>query len=245
MPPSLMVLGTMYVIYALFHIIACLKAGYWHGILKGISRYLLSNIKIVIMCIIAVLLSIGFIDQSVSLLCKNFYNINVYTITDFINSMGEGWFVFGVLFTLSLVEGFREHFKNAIAFRIAFMTSMFAGLVNGVLKFVFNRERPVISMHEWHFFKFFIAKTKNFSDLLYAYNSMPSGHTIMVASAVTVLYLYSTTKVARVILVLLVILMAYARIYTMNHWFSDVLVSMMLGFMVGMVGYNINKFRLL
>jgi hypothetical protein len=26
--------------------------------------------------------------------------------------MGEGWFVFGVLFTLSLVEGFREHFKN-------------------------------------------------------------------------------------------------------------------------------------
>jgi membrane-associated phospholipid phosphatase len=226
-----MVLGTMYVIYALFHIIACLKAGYWHGILNGISRYLLSNIKIVIMCIIAVLLSIGFIDQSVSLLCKN--------------SMGEGWFVFGVLFTLSLVEGFREHFKNAIAFRIAFMTSMFAGLVNGVLKFVFNRERPVISMHEWHFFKFFIAKTKNFSDLLYAYNSMPSGHTIMVASAVAVLYLYSTTKVARVILVLLVILMAYARIYTMNHWFSDVLVSMMLGFMVGMVGYNINKFRLL
>ena len=123
------------------------------------------------------------------------------------------------------------------------MTSILAGLVNGVLKFIFNRERPVIGMDEWHFFHFFITGANNLSGLMYAYNSMPSGHTITVLSSVTVLYLYSQSSKAKAILILLALAICYARVYTMNHWFSDVFVSTVIGIMIGRISYRLNKYR--
>lgn len=243
MPPPLVVLGVMYGVFAGFHIVVYLKDGYWRGILTAIARTIFTNKLKLLLFLCVTALVIEFIDWRVSNLCKTLYNVDVYTATDFVNSMGEGWFVSGILFTIAIILDFINRKKDAICFRIAFMTSIFAGLVNGVLKFIFNRERPVIGMDEWHFFHFFITGANNLSGLMYAYNSMPSGHTITVLSSVTVLYLYSQSSKAKAILILLALAICYARVYTMNHWFSDVFVSTVIGIMIGRISYRLNKYR--
>ncbi|MBY0380289.1 MAG: phosphatase PAP2 family protein [Burkholderiales bacterium] len=243
MPPPLTVLGVMYGIFALANIILFLKDGYWSGVLTGIFSILKCNIKYILFSIFLILLIIMFIDKPLSNLCRTFYNIKVYTATDFINSMGEGWFICGALFTIALVLSSLNYINHAIAFRVAFMTSILAGLVNSVFKFIFNRERPVIGNDEWHFFHFFVTGAKNPADLMYAYNSMPSGHTITLAASLTVLFCYSHSKIARVIMIFLAVLIAYARVYTLNHWASDVVVSGLMGIVIGYVSYNTNKKR--
>lgn len=245
MPQPLIVFGAMYIVYASFHIISYLKDGYWCGILSGIKNILVKRIKYIIAFLTLIVFVIIFIDKPVSDLCRHFYNVDVYTATDFINHMGEGWFLGCTLFTVAMILEFLKLKNDAVAFKIAFMVSILAGLLNSILKFVFNRERPVIGDNQWHFFHFFVTGAKNPSDLMYAYNSMPSGHTITVVSALTVLFCYSQTKILRFILVILGFLIAYARVYTLNHWPSDVIASAIMGVIIGYAGYLANKKRIL
>jgi membrane-associated phospholipid phosphatase len=245
MPQPLVVFGAMYIVYASFHIISYLKDGYWSGILSNVKNILVKQVKYVIAFLMLVILVITFIDKPISDLCRHLYNINVYTATDFINHMGEGWFLGGTLFTIAIILEFLKRKNDAVVFKIAFMVSTLAGLLNSILKFVFNRERPVIGDNHWHFFHFFVTGAKHPSDLMYAYNSMPSGHTITVVSALTVLFCYSQTKISRFILVILGFLIAYARVYTLNHWPSDVITSAVMGIVIGYAGYVANKKRIL
>ena len=243
MPPPLTVLGVMYGVFALVNTIMFLKQGYWSGILTGIFLLLKRKLKYIFLCVALTLLIIMFIDKPLSNFCRAFYNVKVYTVTDFINSMGEGWFIGGALFTIAFMLSRLKYTNHAIAFKIAYMTSIIAGLVNSVFKFIFNRERPVIGNEEWHFFHFFITGAKSPSDLMYAYNSMPSGHTITLVASLTVLFCYSHSKIARAIMIFLTLLIAYARVYTLNHWPSDVFVSGLMGVVIGYVSYNVNKKR--
>ncbi|MFO0319708.1 MAG: hypothetical protein ACK5Z5_04810 [Neisseriaceae bacterium] len=178
MPEPLTVFGIMYIIYAVFHIISYLKDGYWDGIFPEIKYFIKMRFKYIFIFILVVIFIVVFIDKPISNLCRTLYNVNVYTVTDFVSHMGEGWFLGASLFTLAVILNFLKRDNDAIAFQIAFMTSILAGLINAVLKFVFNRERPVIGNDQWHFFHFFLTSGKNPDNLMYAYNSMPSGHNI-------------------------------------------------------------------
>lgn len=244
MPSPLTVLGLMYFVFALFNILSFLRSGYWRGILNGIGKLILTNFGHVIVIVLLTLLIVSFVDKPLSDLCKTrFYNTDLYKITDFISSLGEGWFVAGCLFTASMIMVCMNNYNNALVCRIALMTSIFAGLANAVLKFIFNRERPAIGDDEWHFFYFFAMGGKKPSDLLYAYNSMPSGHTITVVSALTVLFCYAKSKMLKWFLVFIGVLVGCSRVYTLNHWPSDVFVSTVIGAVVGYVGFNLNKVR--
>lgn len=124
------------------------------------------------------------------------------------------------------------------------MASIYAGLANGILKFLFNRQRPSMGLEPLNFFHFFITPNRNYSDLFYAYNSMPSGHTVTVFAALTPLILFAKTKTTKCLLALLGVAEAFARIYTINHWLSDIYVSMLLGLTIGSVCYKLNQLRL-
>ena len=119
MPPPLVVLGVMYGVFAGFHIVVYLKDGYWRGILTAIARTIFTNKLKLLLFLCVTALVIEFIDWRVSNLCKTLYNVDVYTATDFVNSMGEGWFVSGILFTIAIILDFINRKKDAICFRIA------------------------------------------------------------------------------------------------------------------------------
>src|SRR5689334_17996058 len=100
MPPPLIILGGMYILYAAFHFVTCIRLHYWRGIFTGcvtiIKKYYLNFLIMLFMLILVIF----HLDFFVAKLCKDFYNINFYTSVDFFSSMGEGWFIYGLLFLI-------------------------------------------------------------------------------------------------------------------------------------------------
>ncbi|MCC2625417.1 MAG: hypothetical protein K0R14_1290 [Burkholderiales bacterium] len=244
MPKPIVVFGALFVIYAVFVLTKTIRDGYFSGIFVNILEQIRSRYKLLLMFLLFVLLVIRFIDLPIAKLCTKWYNVNTYTLLDFVNSMGEGWFIVGVLFTLSIIYEFLGKANNAIVLKIAYVAAIYAGLFNAVLKFIFNRQRPAIGLEPTNFFYFFISGDKKLIDLTYAYNSMPSGHTITIFAAIVPLVLYIKVPLYRFLLVCFAVGVGIGRIYTMNHWFSDICVSVILGLVIGRAIYLANRYRI-
>jgi len=244
MPAPFTVFGILFAIYAAFVLIRIIREGYFNGIFIGIIDQLHRRYKILLIVVFVVLLIIYFVDLPIAKLCQSWYNIDVYTILDFVNSMGEGWFIIGVLFTLSITNEFLGKYNNAVILKISYVAAAYAGIFNALLKFIFNRQRPSIGLEPYNFFYFFISGDRKLIDLTYAYNSMPSGHTITVFAAIVPLILYIKSPLYRLFLLSFAASVAIARIYTMNHWFSDICVSAVLGMVIGLAIYRTNVYRI-
>lgn len=245
MPPFLNVMGFFYILVAAPFIINLLRDGYW----RGVFSQLVSNCKRHSLLILTVLvIVVGFIvwaDLPLTIWVKEIdKSIHCYTFWDFICSCGEGGFIAGSIFTVMMLASYFKKDYLAEVCRISFMSSVYGGLANAVLKFLFNRQRPSIGLDQWHFFAFFRSDGGHVNDLLYAYNSMPSGHTIsVVAAMIPFIYAYRQTSL-RACFIIYPLLVAIARIYTINHWLSDVTVSTLFGFLVGISVYQTNSWRL-
>jgi membrane-associated phospholipid phosphatase len=244
MPKPVTVFGVLFIIYAVFVLARTIREGYFSGIFVAIIDQVRRQYKFLLLFILFILLVIHFIDLPVAKLCTAWYNVNVYTILDFINSMGEGWFVIGVLFTFSIIYEFLGKSNDAVILKISYVAAIYAGIFNAVLKFIFNRQRPSIGLEPANFFYFFISGDKKLIDLTYAYNSMPSGHTITIFAAIVPLILYTKSPVYKFSLVCFAVAVGVSRIYTMNHWFSDICVSVILGLVIGRTIYTTNRHRI-
>ena len=112
--------------------------------------------------------------------------------------------------------------RFAVVAKISLMASIYGGLVNGVVKFILidNARNWLRSMAGT--FAFFESGAKHFSDLMYAYNSMPSGHTISTVAALVPFYICYRHKVVRSLLIWWGLMVCFSRVYTINHWLSDV-----------------------
>ena len=243
MPKPLLVIGAFFSAYAILEMIFCIKHGYWRGILLTLADTVRLHKTLVISLLILIIFCIFTLDLPITKLCKNLYNVDVYTIVDFICSMSESWFVIGLLLTLSLAFRAFNLANMAVLFKISYMSAAYAGLFNLVAKIILNRQRPSIGLDHLGFFSFFLSDNKKLEDLTYAYNSMPSGHTITVFAAILPLILYSKNPMFKVILIIFGVLAGMSRVYTINHWFSDVCIGALLGTLIGISMYVINKHR--
>jgi membrane-associated phospholipid phosphatase len=245
MPQPLLVIGLFYGVVAAFYLVRFIRDGYWHGMAGQLKINFTSHPKRILISLIILAITILFIDMPIAKFAQDYYNHDFYKCVDFINAMGEGWFIGGVIFTFFLLFQFLSHERMAIVAKISFMASIYAGLFNAVIKFVFNRERPGIGMNPWHFFHFWVTGAKHVDDLFYAYNSMPSGHTVTIFAAITPFLLSVKTKWVKITLLLCALIMCFARIYTLNHWLSDVYIAALFGLIIGYSSYECNKHRLL
>ena len=237
------VIACLMIIVAVFYIVDLFRHGYFSEVCKNFLNLVRLH-KLLFMCVfIVILLEIKFIDFPVSNFCKIHFNQNLYSILDFCNSMGEGWFLGGIIFTLILIMDYLNKSKLAIVFRVSFTSLICSGILNTILKCLFNRERPGIAMQPGHFFHFFQTGATDFGQLIYASNSMPSGHTIAVVATITPLLIYFHKITIRFSLLFFALIICVARIYTLNHWLSDVTVAFILGAMIGIATFraNVNK----
>lgn len=244
MPEPITMLGILFIIYAMFTLLALGKDGYFNNIFSGVIWQLRQKYKLLLLMGLGVLFTIYFIDRPIALLCKLWYNSELYTILDFVGAMGEGWFIIGGLFTLSIIYESLGKFNHATILKFSYVAAASAGLYNAVLKLIFNRQRPSIALAPEHFFYFFTSSNRNLIDLTYVNNSMPSGHTIMVFAAITPLILYIKSPLYRFLMLGFAVTIGIARIYTLNHWLSDVCVSAILGTIIGLAIYQTNLYRI-
>lgn len=246
MPPFLTMMGFFYILVAAPILINLLRNGYWSGVFSRLVSNCRKYLILIVITILMVLGCITWVDLPVTIALKELENyIYSYTFFDFINSCGEGGFVAGVIFTFMMITKYFNQGKLSEVSKISLMSSIYGGLANAVLKFIFNRQRPAIGLDQWHFFAFFRSNGGHASDLLYAYNSMPSGHTIsVVAGIMPFLIVYWHNKYARFGLISYAVLVAFSRVYTINHWLSDVTIAALFGVLIGLSVYQNNSWRI-
>jgi membrane-associated phospholipid phosphatase len=110
-----------------------------------------------------------------------------------------------------------------------------AAAISGIVKGIAGRARPFFTPGApWHW-----SLNAGWTDAHYA--SIPSGHTTATfafATAVSVVAAHRMMSQRTVITIaafLSAVLVAFARMYTNQHWFSDVAVGAVLGYVTGLV----------
>ncbi len=245
MPPFLNVMGVFYIMVAAPILINLLRDGYWRGVFTRLIQLIRQYRIFIPLLLIIILALIEWVDLPFTIWIKKVeLNAHAYTFWDFICSCAEGGFVAGLLFTIAVLADYFKLKQFALVTKISLMASIYGGLANGVFKFVFNRQRPAIGLDQWHFFAFFESGAKHFSDLMYAYNSMPSGHTISTVAALVPFFIYYQHKLVRAVLIWWWLMVCFSRVYTINHWLSDVVFASVLGLLIGVAVYQVNAKRL-
>lgn len=135
--------------------------------------------------------------------------------------------------------------KLIIVLKISLTSLLLSGIANGILKAFFNRQRPVVGLDNWHIFSFFYNPICSVKGLSYACNSLPSGHTIVAISFIMpIIWSYKDNVLLKYSLLAWYILIIICRVYTLNHWTSDVFFASCLGYIVASAVYNGNKHKL-
>ncbi len=241
MPPPLIILGVFFSIIMLLQILKSIIKGYMNGVIGQFILVIRDNKGYFVLGLIIVISMIFMLDKPISLFCQKFYNMHFYTDVDFISSCGEGWFVFGILCLFLTIFQVFNQVNGVVLTRISLISGVYAGLLNGILKFILNRQRPSIGIDPLVFFHFFIKGGGKIGDLIYAYNSMPSGHTITVVAVITPLFMHTKNKLLKLLIAIIPVLELFSRVYTLNHWASDVTLATLLGVFVGIATYNANQ----
>ncbi len=176
---------------------------------------------------------------------KHFQNEQIDSFFHFITKFGEGYLELILAFfiiCISLFQKYKNHKKNPFKFFILFFyNQLFIQLTVNILKILFGRLRPYVSPHPNGFFGIFYLIKNN---LLFDshYFSFPSGHTITIWGTIWFLFFNYKNKI-KYILFPLGILVGISRIYLGFHWFSDVMASVILSYIIVRIlnRYLVNK----
>ncbi len=109
---------------------------------------------------------------------------------------------------------------------------LYAGTINVLLKVLFSRSRPYNNDGNMDFGNYVFDND---------YYSMPSGHATVAFTVSTVLAERIQNIYATIGLYGLASLTAYQRIYSDNHWFSDTVLSAVIGMVIGRTVVKLNS----
>lgn len=149
---------------------------------------------------------------------------------EFISFFGDGG-IFLIILSLVLML-FRKSRKVGVSMLLAIGVG--ALFTNVILKNVVARERPFNASPLYHAF-WLDAGASSVSEF-----SFPSGHTTVVMTSMTALFL-STNKKKSWTAYLFVLLTGFARVYLIVHYLTDVLAGLLIGFASGIIGYYLGK----
>jgi len=113
--------------------------------------------------------------------------------------------------------------------RIVFQSLSYSGALVMITRILVGRERPYYEKGPWAYNGFTFDNEKQ---------SFPSGHTTVAFAISSALAEYLDNTYASIFLYSLSGMTAYARVLNNQHWFSDVFVGALMGF-IG--GYHVNR----
>ncbi len=164
-----------------------------------------------------------------NILAKSFSKNFLYNFFQIITKLGEGYFeAIIILFLLTIVyfnKNKLENYKNYI-FNIISLFFV-SGIAVSILKRVFGRARPYV------YFNPNIFNVFNF-DILFnsKFHSFPSGHTMTIWTTIWFLSFHIKNKLFKFCLFLLGSIVGLSRIYLSYHWFTDIIVSIIISYFI-------------
>ncbi len=162
------------------------------------------------------------LDQSITLFLKNLISHNVFLnyFFSFFSLIGWAAIVWIVLAILLVIFEEIKHKKFILYFTISLLTTTL--LVNIITKNIVRRPRPAST----NFNQFQLILT-NSCPIDF---SFPSGHAATAFAAATILTYFD--KKRRWFYYIVALLISYSRIYLGCHYFLDVLVWVIIGFLI-------------
>ena len=192
------------------------------NLLKSLKININYIIIFILVCILFMFLNIFFIDEiqiidnNIALYVKNnFINNNALNSVKFLTNFGDK-FIFGIIIILLLL------LKNKKYGIYMFINLIYVAVINFVLKFSFQRNRPIDKVIDENGFSF------------------PSGHAMCSTAFYGLLmyYILKSTKdrFSKIIFVimfsLIILVVGVTRIYLNVHYFSDVIAGIILGILL-------------
>ncbi|MCX5774076.1 MAG: phosphatase PAP2 family protein [Fusobacteria bacterium] len=213
-------------------LIIIFKERYFNSIVKNFL-YQFRFIKYVILALVVIVIIIFFLDRPISSTFAMHSNAHLLKITQVGDIMGQGVFIYSLLATLIIIYALLKiEGRFLVACKAAVASSVAAGIFVLIVKGIFSRERPCVALDPTHIFAYHLAMIHH-QFCKFEYVSFPSGHTITMAAAVApFVFIYWRTIWGKVI-ILLPLFVAFSRVYGIFHWTSDVVTSLILGFMFG------------
>lgn len=164
------------------------------------------------------------------------------SIFDFFSISGWWLLVWGLIFLYLFFIEEKKHREFVILFFLSLLISSF--FTNIILKNIFRRARPY---HQISNFQFKISKsnTTNFNQFQPVLNnypsdfSFPSGHATLSFSAATVLSYFEKRR--KIFFYSIAVLIAFSRIYLGYHFFFDVVIGSLIGWVLSKMILKINK----
>lgn len=145
-------------------------------------------------------------------------------ILPFVTFLGSKGWLFIVMAVLFI--GISRYRKWGVSLAVSLSLGLIFG--NMVLKNVVARVRPYDFVGN---IELLVAKLSDYS--------FPSGHTLAAVEFCTVVCMMPVRRIYKVLAVLLAVAMAFSRLYLYVHFPSDVLASVLLGSLFGVMGVRI------
>lgn len=126
-----------------------------------------------------------------------------------------------------------KKFKPLYLFGNYFFISLIAsGLMVHLLKFIFGRKRPYHALDSFGLSGICQPDVFEPFNLHYTFHSLPSGHSQLIFSVVTVMSFYLKSIFLKSLFFSFAFIVALMRVGTRDHFLSDVLMGSLVGFLV-------------
>ncbi len=241
---------TVYFMYILlvFIVIYLVKNQYLKNFLEGSKKEFKRNKNKIIIGLGVIILTIVFLDRRVAIyFLENKCDSLVY-LSEFGNLIGHGKYLVSIILTIGMIFLLLEKIELLEVFYISISTFVMTSIINPLLKAIIYRQRPYETFTENLFFSYKRAYEEGrFFTNMYdsTYYSMPSGHTIAIASIFAVYGFYVKNKFLKFVYFGIPLVTAFGRVYTNKHWLSDTIVAYLLGIFIAGIIYKINENKLL
>lgn len=246
------------VIIALFIILATVdlwRQQYFINSYYHLKKVLSTHKTIILLMPILGCVIIAIVDIPIAHFAKNHLNIARLAIFSKLSLLADGLYLVPTLvITIAMLNKLQQVIANhnlkqrlqklILVLQISFTALISSGIINGVLKVIFSRQRPIIGFNNWSLFSILYNPHCHLKGLSYSYNSLPSGHTIIITALILpILWAYQNNIWLKCLLIAYYLLIIFCRIYTLNHWSSDVFLASCLGYIIAKICYqgNANK----
>jgi membrane-associated phospholipid phosphatase len=177
-------------------------------------------IPYLILLAICLLVKLNFTKDEIYFAVNSRHTLWQDDLAPYVTDIGNGWTTIAICFILLL-------FSYRKAFLLATSYALTGGVAAQILKFIFDAPRPKLYFANRLKGIYFVKGTNQLS-----FHSFPSGHTVTAFStAIVVLYLLKN-KNWGLPLLLIAALVGYSRMYLSQHFFEDVTIGSILGFVV-------------